>query len=298
MNTISITQLTKLYGNRVGVKDVSLDIPAGCLFGFLGPNGAGKSTTIRILLGLLRPTEGAARIFDKDCWQQGAAIRRGVGYLPGDLRLYPWLTCRYALRLFGGIRQCEMETAGLKLAEEFNLDIDCTVRAMSRGMRQQLGLILALAHQPDLLILDEPTISLDPLAQDILFRHLRRAVQAGRTVMLSSHTLSEVEDLCDRVGILRKGKLVAHECLADLRSRAARRICIRWKDPKQATSQDPPPFLTNLERGHSEWNAAMTGSAEGLIQWCAQRPIEDIIIEKPELSELFRQYYYDPEAPS
>lgn len=298
MNTISITRLTKLYGNRVGVKDVSFDIPAGCLFGFLGPNGAGKSTTIRILLGLLRPTEGSACVFDLDCWGQGRTIKQRVGYLPGDLRLYPWLTCRYALRLFGGIRQCDMETAGLKLAEEFNLDIDCTVRAMSRGMRQQLGLILALAHEPDLLILDEPTISLDPLAQDTLFRHLRRAVQAGRTVMLSSHTLSEVEDLCDQVGILRRGKLVAHERLADLRSQAARHICIRWKEPGQTTSQDAPPFLTNLDRGNVEWNATMTGSAEKLIQWCAQRPIEDVIIEKPELSELFRQYYYDSGAPS
>ena len=172
MNTIEVDSLSKSYGRRVGVDGLSLSVGDGTLFGFLGPNGSGKSTTIRVLLGLLRPDRGQARVFDLDCWRQSARIKADVGYVPGDLRLYPWLTGRNALKLFGQIRERDLNEQGRALAGEFKLDLEVPVRHMSRGMRQKLGLILAMAHRPRLLVLDEPSTGLDPLIQDRLFARL------------------------------------------------------------------------------------------------------------------------------
>ncbi|MCH7873570.1 MAG: ABC transporter ATP-binding protein, partial [Planctomycetes bacterium] len=173
MDIIDIKGLTKRYGRRVGIESLDLHVPAGTLFGFLGPNGSGKSTTIRVLMGLLRPTAGSARVFDLDAWRCSHQIKAEVGYLPGDLRLYPFWTCDSALRLISKVRRRDVCEAGRELAEEFELDTDVPVGSMSRGMRQKLGLILALAHRPKLLILDEPTSGLDPIMQKRLLRRLR-----------------------------------------------------------------------------------------------------------------------------
>ncbi|MEE8458229.1 MAG: ABC transporter ATP-binding protein [Phycisphaerales bacterium] len=291
MSVIEIERLTRRYGSRTGVEGVSLRIDAGSLFGFLGPNGSGKTTTIRVLLGFLRPTEGRASLFGRDCWQAGRQIRQDVGYLPGDLRLYPSWTGQQFLRLFGQIRRRDIAAAGGDLADRFSLDMAVPVRKMSRGMRQKLGLLLALAHEPQLLILDEPTASLDPLMQEQLLQLLRALAEKGHTVFFSSHTLSEVERLCDRVAIVREGRLVADETLETLRGRARRRFTIRWVQLTDAAEIKPPPFLSVDERRNRTWDGSLTGDTPQLVQWAATQPIEDLTIGHPDLDSLFRRYY-------
>ncbi len=291
MNTIIIERLTKRYGKAVGVECLDLSVPKGAVFGFLGPNGSGKTTTIRVLLGLLRPSEGGARVFGRDCWRESHLIKSEVGYLPGDLRLYPWLTCRNALRVFGGIRRREVTKSGLELAEQFSLDRDIPVRKMSRGMRQKLGLILALAHCPELLVLDEPTASLDPLMQEKLYPHLRALASAGHTIFLSSHVMSEIEHLCDRVAILREGRLVAEDSLDVLRAKAKRVVTIVWGDGVEVDLLTPPQFLDVFERDGRRWRGELLGSAMDLVRWSVDKPIADLAVGQPDLARVFQEYY-------
>lgn len=291
MSVIVTEQLTKRYGRRMGIEGLNLSVPEGMLFGFLGPNGSGKTTTIRVLVGLLRPSEGGARVFGLDCWRASHRVKTDVGYLPGDLRLYPWLTCRVALQIFGRVRGRDLTKTGGELAAEFGLEPDLNVRRMSRGMRQKLGLILALAHRPRLLILDEPTASLDPLMQDKLYQHLRDLASAGHTVFFSSHTLSEVEQLCDRAAILREGKLVADETLEALRARARRVVTMRWLETAKLDEITVPAFLDVYERRDRQWYASLAGPVMELVRWSAGQPIEDLSIGQPDLTRLFQQYY-------
>ena len=291
MSTIIETNsLSRYYGRRRGIDTVDLAVPEGTLFGFLGPNGAGKTTAIRVMLGLLRPSSGSARIFGLDCWRQSERIRREVGYMPGDLRLHAWLNGMRALKIWGRIRGVNLFPHGRDLAERFNLDLTIKVRSMSRGMRQKLGLILALAHKPRLLILDEPTISLDPLMQTIVQQLLREMAAAGHTVFFSSHMLGEVEQLCDRVAIIRDGRLVADESLERLRAHAGHQVTIHWRDPAAAAAE-PPAFFQLDERNGSVWSGFLTGPVEPFVAWLAGRGIDDVSIGRPDLETLFRHYY-------
>ncbi|MBI4604091.1 MAG: ABC transporter ATP-binding protein [Planctomycetes bacterium] len=291
MSLIALDSLARFYGRRRGIEDVSLGVPEGSLFGFLGPNGAGKTTTIRVMLGFLRPTRGSARIFGLDCWRRSREIKAEVGYLPGDLRLYPWLTGRDALRIFGAVRRRDLMRRGRELAGELDLDLGLKVRSMSRGTRQKLGIVLAFAHEPRLLVLDEPTSGLDPLVQDGLRLRLRRLAAEGRTVFFSSHSLAEVESLCDRVAIVRAGRIVADGALEDLRRRAGHEVTIRWKDAAGAASLAPPGFLKIERREGAVWSATLEGPVERLVAWLHGRPFEDLAIGRPDLETLFRRYY-------
>ena len=295
MAAIETHELTRRYGSRRGIERVSLTVPEGSLFGFLGPNGAGKTTTIRVLLGFLRPSQGQARVFGRDAWRDSATIKSDVGYLPGDLRLYPWMNGELALRIFGGVRGRDLMREGRELAERFALDLRVRVRNMSRGMRQKLGLILALAPRPKLLILDEPTASVDPLMQGLLRAHLRALASTGHTVFFSSHSLGEVEQLCDRVAIVRDGLVVADESLEALRRRAGHEVTIRWRDSSATRALHPPPFLHFLEGDESRWHAMLDGPVDELIRWLAPQAIEDLTIGRPDLETLFRRYYESQE---
>jgi ABC-2 type transport system ATP-binding protein len=288
---IETHSLTRRYGRRRGIEAVTFSVPEGSLFGFLGPNGAGKTTAIRVLLGLLRPTAGSARIFGFDCWRDSRRLKSEIGYLPGDLRLYSWMNGADAVRIFGHIRNRDLSGPARQLADVFDLDLKVKVRSMSRGMRQKLGLILALAHQPRLLILDEPTSSLDPLMQEQLRRHLRMLASTGHTVFFSSHTLSEVEQLCDRVAIVREGTLVADATLAELQSKVGHVITIRWKDESAAAGVEPPACLDLLQREPPCWTGTLTGPIQDLTQWLSAQPIDDLTIARPDLEMLFRRYY-------
>ncbi|MHC4094154.1 MAG: ABC transporter ATP-binding protein, partial [Planctomycetota bacterium] len=265
MSVIVAEQLTRRYGRRVGIEQVDLQVPEGMLFGFLGPNGAGKTTTIRVLLGFLRPSSGRAGMLGRDCWRDSHRIKADVGYLPGDLRLYPSMTGEDHLRICGVARGRDMLAPGTALAERFVLDLKVPARKMSRGMRQKLGLLLALAHRPRLMILDEPTASLDPLMRDELIGHLRQLASEGHTVFFSSHTLSEVERLCDRVAIVREGRLVADQALDALRAQARRQVTIRWAAKARPAEIDVPAFLKIDERDDRFWRGNLTGTVPQLL---------------------------------
>lgn len=296
MSDIQTIDLCKSYGARRGVSDINLSVSAGEVFGFLGPNGAGKSTTIRMLLGFLRPQAGRARILGLDCWDQSSEVRRSVGYVPGDVRLYPWLTARRAFEIVGGIRQADLFQRGCELAERFRLEIDLPVRQMSRGNRQKLSLVMALAHHPRLLILDEPTSGLDPLMQDVLADELRDMADAGHSVFFSSHTLSEVESLCDRVAIVRDGRIVADERLATLKEHAPRSVVLSFASPEDAQQCSEPEFARVVGRSGNGVQLELAGTAVELTRWAATLPITDVSIGQPNLESLFRGYYSDDRA--
>lgn len=290
MAAIETQSLTRRYGGRRGIEGVSLNVPEGSLFGFLGPNGAGKTTTIRVMLGLLRPTSGTAAIRGLDCWRESPRVKREVGYVPGDLRLYPWLNGRRALRFVGAARGMDLTRTGGELGQMFDLDMSVPVRRMSRGMRQKLGLIMALAPEPRVLIMDEPTSALDPLMQDRLRGHLRGLARRGHTVFFSSHTLGEVELLCDRIAIVREGRLVADAPLDAIRRRAGRAVTIRWRE-SSAPPPEPPAFLRLNQRDGRAWVGVHEGALDPLLAWLHGLPIEDLSIAPPDLETLFRQYY-------
>ncbi len=290
MSIIETHLLTRSYGSRRGIEELTLTVDEGTLFGFLGPNGAGKTTAIRVMVGLLRPTSGWARIFGLDCWSQGREIKAEVGYVPGDLRLPAWLSGGQALSLWERIRRRKLVPHGRELAERFELDLRVKVRNMSRGMRQKLGLILALAHRPRLLILDEPTVTLDPLMQSLVHRMLREMAAAGHTIFFSSHTLNEVDQLCDRVAMIRNGRLVANESLATLRQHAGHEVTIHWQDGPAAAGL-PPPFLRLEQRDGLIWRGMLDGPVDQLVAWLAERPFADLSIVRPDLDTLFRHYY-------
>ena len=289
MNVIQIENLTKRYGSRLGIDNLSLQVSEGELFGFLGPNGAGKTSTIRVIMGMLKSDTGTANVFGMDCFKSGPDIRKDIGYMPGDLRLYSWMTCRNGLQISGKIRNQNIIKHGLELAEKLKLEPDLPARKMSRGTRQKLGLVLALAHNPKLLIFDEPTSGLDPLIQEILFEIIRDKATQGHTVFFSSHTLSEVERLCDKVAILRKGKLVENETLQTLRKRAKKHITIQWQN--QAGTIDIPTFFDISKKTDCRWECFLNGSVNDLTQWCTDKPILDLVISPPDLNSVFMEYY-------
>ncbi len=316
MAVIVTKDLCRSYGSRRGIVDVNLTIEAGEIFGFLGPNGAGKSTTIRVLMGLLGAGAGSAKIFGLDCWSDGPVIRRDVGYVAGDVRLYSWLTARRGLRMLSRIHGRNLLAAGEELAERFRLEPDLPVRKMSRGNRQKVALVLALAHSPSLVILDEPTSGLDPLMQDTLMACLREMAAKGKTVMFSSHTLSEVETLCDHIAIVRDGRIVEDSTLSALKAQAPRQIIVTLQADQNAVSISWPGFVsvkympdeTNAD-GPSEriQNSVaalispslrkrtcvleLMGSSMVFMQWAATQNFADVVIGPPSLEVLFRRYY-------
>lgn len=290
MAIIRTRQLTRTYGKHRGIKQLDLNVPRGSVYGFLGPNGAGKTTAIRVLLGLLRPTDGSAAILDHDCWRDGRTIKQDVGYLPGDLRLYPGMTGETALRWIGQVRCVDVLTHGQELSDDFRLDLSRRVREMSRGTRQKLGLVMAMAHKPTLLILDEPTASLDPIMQQKLHVRLRGMADDGYTVFFSSHTLSEVDRLCDRVAIVREGELVTEGPLSELRAKAGHWVTVRWKDDVSVPTE-PPVFLKLSQTEGRLWIGELIGPVDRFVSWLHGRGVEDLSIGPPDLESLFHHYY-------
>jgi ABC-2 type transport system ATP-binding protein len=218
VSAIRTSKLTKDYGVGRGLFDLDLEVASQEVFGYLGPNGAGKTTTIRLLMGMIRPTGGAAYVFGLNCWLDYVAVKHTVGYLPGDMPQFGSLRGKEVVAYLGGMRGGADPKAVRSIADRFDLDLNRHFREYSSGNKRKLGILLAFMHKPDLLILDEPTNGLDPLNQQEFYELLREAREGGATVFLSSHVLSEVEHICDTVGILRAGKLVRVARLEDLRA--------------------------------------------------------------------------------
>ena len=284
--------LTKTYpkGAR-GIEDVTFDVRRGEVFGFLGPNGAGKTTTMRLLLDLLRPTRGEARVFGLDARAGRDEIHARMGYLPGDLphdgRLTAPEQAEFLGNLRGGVERSRVEA----LAARLQLELDRPVRALSRGNRQKVGLLQAFMHDPELLVLDEPTSGLDPLMQHEFNALVREARAEGRTVFLSSHILPEVEALCDRVGIIREGKLVAVTGVADLKARAVRRVEARFRSAPKASWLDGVAGVADARVAGETLTFTVRGPLGDAVRALARDDLVDLAAREPSLEDMFHAIY-------
>ena len=294
---IQARDLTKRYGRRRGIEEVTFDVGRGEVFGFLGPNGAGKTTTIRILMDLIRPTSGAAWIFGLDVREGGLDIRRRVGYLPGELRLYEHMRAedllRYLGNLRGGLDRAEVE----RLAERLGAEVHRRIGELSSGNKQKVGIIQAFMHRPELLVLDEPTAGLDPLLQHEFQGMVSEAVAEGRTVFLSSHILPEVEALCHRVGIIREGRLVAVEEIGALKARALRRLEIQFAGPVPPAEFADLPGVRDVNTQDSVVRCTVVGALDAVIKAAARFEVVNVVSHEPGLEEIFLTYYGGSDAP-
>ena len=283
--------LTKFYGRQRGVLDVSIKVQQGEVFGYLGPNGAGKTTTIRTLLDFIRPTRGSATIFGLDTCQHSREIRERVGYLAGELALYENLTgaellC-YASHLRGDVEWKFVE----ELAARLECDLSQSIRSLSHGNKQKIGLIQAFMHKPDLLILDEPTLGLDPLMQQEFYRLIAEVKAEGRTVFLSSHILPEVERICNHVGIIREGRVIAIENVEALKARALRRLEIHFATLVSQEAFADVAGVRDVTVEDSVLRCTVVGSLDALIKAAARFEVVDVISHEPSLEEIFLAYY-------
>jgi ABC-2 type transport system ATP-binding protein len=290
LTIISVSNLTKYYGRALGVQDISFTVYPGEIFGFLGPNGAGKTTTIRMLLDLLRPSSGEINIFGQEIYAHSLEIRKRCGYLPGNFSAYGNMSGADFLHFVARMRKGEPGSRE-SLIDRFQLsngDLSQKVKHLSHGTLQKLGIIQAFFHRPELLILDEPTIGLDPLMQEEFYRLLRENQNDGKTVFFSSHNLSEVEKVCHRIAIIREGKLVALETLEGLKKKKLKRL--------QFTLSQPIPDLNlpgaNLvdQKGLS-YEYLVKGDVQTLLQRLSTLPIKDLTLPEPDLEEVFMTYY-------
>ncbi len=290
-SVVHTEELTKYYGKRRGIIGVNLDVRPGEVFGYLGPNGAGKTTTIRTLLGLLRPSSGAAAVLGYDIVSQSLEIRRSIGYLPGELTIYDNLTgaefLSYLGHLRGGVEWDFVE----QLADRLNCELSPRIRALSHGNRQKLGLIQAFMGRPSLLILDEPTIGLDPLMQQEFYLLLAEVRKDGRTVFLSSHIMPEVERVCDRVAIIREGSVVTVEDVATLKSRALRRLEIHFAEPVSAERFNGIDGVRDVTVQDSILSCTVVGELDALVKAAAESHVVNVISQEPSLEEVFLTYY-------
>ncbi len=292
---ISIRGLTKKYGKLVAVKDLNLEVHEGEIFGFLGLNGAGKTTTIRILLDFLRPNAGSAAIRGHDCQREGISVRADVGYLPGEVELYGDLTGRDLLELFGRLLRAPVSAEyRRRLQERLDLpdpDLRRRLREYSTGMKRKLCLIQALQGDPPVLILDEPTEGLDPLVQESFYDLLFEARNRGRTIFMSSHVLSEVERVCGRIGLIRKGELALLSSVEDLHRMSHRRVRVTFDSDVAAPPRDLPPEYAIIEVQPRSWQLRARGALGPMVSLLAGLPVTDIDIEESSLEEILIRYY-------
>lgn len=283
--------LRKSYGRTPAVQDIDFSVRRGEVLGFLGPNGSGKTTTIRMMLGLIRPTGGTLEVLGADPWSGHARWRSGLGYVPGDLDLYERMTGRALVRFTARVRGLDGTGDAVPLADRLGLDLDRTVKVLSRGNRQKLGLVLALMHRPQLLVLDEPTSGLDPLMQQAFHEMVREAVADGRSVFLSSHVLSEVQRIADRVAVIRDGRLVLTESVDDLRRTAFTRV-----EATFAVAPPPNAFAhvagaRVIERRNDHLVFALEGSADPLVKALAAHEVLAMDSHEADLEDIFLTLY-------
>lgn len=302
---IEISHLHKKFGQHTALHDLDLRVSPGTIFGLIGPNGAGKSTTLRVLLDIIRPTSGVTRVLGEDPRQGGAALRRRIGYMPGELRLEGRVTGRRLLSFYEEVSGPVAPGAAERLAERLGLDLNRPVRTLSKGNKQKLGLVQAFMHAPELLILDEPTSGLDPLVQREFLQMVREARDAGQTVLLSSHVLSEIQQTADEVAVLADGRVVADGAVSALRLASIRRVqaVIRTADAAATrTLFEGVPGLASVEVTDDGGLLRVRGTVEGpidpFVKALARCEVHDLTIEEPDLAESVLRLYGADAAPA
>ena len=288
---VTAKSLTKAYGSVLALSDCSLTVGAGEVFGLLGPNGAGKTTLLRLLLGYLRPTSGLALVDGLDCERQSVAVRRKVAYLPAEAAIFPHMRAREALQFFADIRAGGDVSRALSLAERLELDLSRRVSFMSTGMKQKLALAATLAADVPIYILDEPTANLDPTVRSTVLALVEEAKRAGKTIVFSSHVLSEVEEACDRVAILRAGKLVHTQVVSELREQ--HRIVAALSGPFPPVPEEWAGNLSVVSSAEGKVVMETSGELAPLLKWLASLPLADVRIEPIGLRAIYRRFHSD-----
>ena len=287
---IQTEKLTKYYGNSRGIEEINLSVKEGEVFGFLGPNGSGKTTTIRILLDFIRPSSGRARLFGLDAHTDSVRIKSRIGYLPGEYGMYEKMKAGDYLQFLGSLRSDEKPPMKDKLIELFDVDISKRIKSFSHGNKQKLALVQAFMHDPELLILDEPTNGLDPLIQQRFYELILELKESGKTIFFSSHILSEVERICDRVAILREGKLVALHKISDLKKFRLKSIEVTFKH-----ELDESIFrldgVRKVEKNANAVHLLINANINGILRKISEYPIDYISCRDASLEDIFLEYY-------
>jgi ABC-2 type transport system ATP-binding protein len=289
VSVIEVNQLTKYYGKARGIIDVSFDVEEGEIFGFIGPNGAGKSTTIRLFLSLIYPTSGSARIFGKDCIQHGPEIRQEIGYLPSEVFYYEGMKVLDLLKYSASFYKKDCTQRMYELAELMELNLKRRIDDLSYGNKKKVGIVQGLLHSPKLIILDEPTAGLDPLMQQNFFNLIREENQRGATVFFSSHILGEVQRLCNRVAIIKEGRVIELQDIKTLQEDNYKKIRIVGDGLDESIFDFPG--ITNLSRKESVVRFFYKGDINQVTRVISGLNLRDVIIEEPSLEEIFIHYY-------
>jgi len=292
-SVIDLKNVTKMYGKSRGVIDLSFEVPKGSVFGFLGPNGAGKTTTISMLIDLIHPVKGRISIFGLDAQKDSHQIRQRIGFLGGNMALDEGLTGWQQLEYFGSLRGKFDKNYVSELAQKLNCELDRKIKTLSHGNRQKVGLISALMHKPELLILDEPTTGLDPLIQDQFNQIVLEYKKEGKTVFISSHILSEVEALCDHVTFVREGEIVADKPIDEITAGLPKHIKIVSKDASLETKISKIKGVSHIKHKNSTLTCQYLGDVNTLIEFISKLTIDDLSIAPPDLDTIFTKFYED-----
>src|SRR5437763_12870740 len=291
---IVIDNFSKSYGKIQAVKGISMRVEQGEIFGFLGPNGAGKTTTIRCMLDVIRPTSGTIRVLGLDAQRDKLALHQYIGYLPGDVRLPGNMTGKQIINYFSRLQG--REPVLLKdLVARFDVEMKRPLKGYSKGMRQKIGIVLAFMCDPQVLILDEPTSGLDPLLQKVFNEFLLEEQARGKTIFMSSHIMSEVEKVCHRIAVIRKGELVTVEEVETLREKAGQRVTVEFGDPvtEEELTRIPGVSMVRQSNGHYQFN--VSGSMDPLIKALSRHEVIRLQVEEAPLEEVFLKFYEEPE---
>lgn len=289
---IVLNQLTKHYGTHRGINDLSFSVNEGEFFGFIGPNGAGKSTTIRTLMGLIRPTGGSASIFDLDCHSKASVIARDVGYLPSENSYYENMKVRELLQYTADLYGMDCKTKMKELADRLNLDLSRKIADLSLGNKKKVGIVSAIMTSPKLIIMDEPTSGLDPLIQQAFYDILKEENSRGATVFFSSHVLSEVQKLCDRVAILKEGQLIGIQSIKELRESGYKKVSLSAKEAIPRDFFDLSGIANYAETADkTSVSFVYNGNITAIIDKLHLLHLDDVLLEEPSLEEIFMHYY-------